>query len=378
MRDELIAPAAVNPIIPDDLSTAVMRAMAIDIPFRYSSVNEFEQALSSKIEVVSVEKEKKRRKTKREIGMGAMILVIVAILAVSIHLWQSRQMPEADLVIWYMLSGNTELDAEKEAALQVIASQFMDEYHSITISLKGVEEDQYLEALEQAEEPPDLFESTSLNSDALNKTIDLDASLDRLEEAGGFIEAASAGSKQYPTGMTVPLIFVNTSLGTVDDFSTLDAVKASCTAQGSRMSVSLGSKGLYSKLYGDGVSEYCDVKARGDFLSGKTLVYFGSSADYEVIQEQTPGLYAIHFPDTGSSAYDYSCLWSISETEQNNEKAAIAFLEFLTSDVAQDYLHIQHLSESIPITQNMLDEYLSIHQELSYLSTFLADPVADH
>lgn len=376
VRDDMLAPAAVNPIIPEDLSTAVMRAMAVEIPYRYHSVDEFEQTMLKQKKAVSVEKVKKRRKTRRLAGIGAAVLIIAAAFAAAGFMWQSGQMPEADLTIWYMITGDTAVDAEKEAALQMIVKQFMDEYTSVTVSLRGVEADRYQEALEQADERPDLYESTNLDAGSLEDAIVLTQLLNQLEAAGSITEAALTENRQYPTGLTIPILYVNTSLGTTEDLSTLEAVAAACTAAGSSMAVAQESAGLYTQLYGSDISEYCRSLAREEFLAGEAMVYLGSSTDYHTIQGQLPGLYAIRFPDTESSVYDYACLWSMSDKDRQTERASLAFLEYLTSDVSQDYMHIQHQSGAIPVTDKMLDEYLAVHQELSGLSEFLEKPFA--
>ena len=374
VRDDMLAPDAVNPNIPEDLSTAVMRAMAVDIPYRYHSVDEFEQTLLKQKKAIPVEKVKKRRKTWRLAGISAAVLTITSVFAAAGFVWQSRQMPEADLTIWYMLTGDSVLDAEKDAALRMVVRQFTDEYESVTISLQGVKRERYQETLEQAEERPDLYESTGLDVGSLEDAVVLTQPLKRLETAGGFIEAGLTGNKQYPTGLTVPILYVNISLGAADDLGTLDAIDAACTAAGVPMAAAQESAGLYTHLYGSDVSEYVHSAAREEFLAGEALIYLGSSADYHVIQERLPGLYAVRFPGTGSSVYDYACLWSISDTDRT-ARASLAFLEYLSSDVSQNYLHIQYQSGAVPVTRDMLDEYLAIHQELSDLLEFLEKPL---
>lgn len=378
IQDDMLAPAAVNPNIPEDLSTAVMRAIAVEIPYRYHDVDEFEQTLLKQKKAVPVEKVKKRRKTRRLAGMGAAVLIIAAVFAAAGFVWHSRQMPKADLTIWYMTTGDSAVDGEKEAALQAVANQFMDEYATITISLQGVEADHYREALEQTDGRPDLYESTDLDVGSLEDAIALTQLINQLEAADSITEATIVENRQYPTGITIPILYINMSLGTAEDCSTLKAVNAACAEAASSMVVSQESIGLYTHLYGSDISEYCHPSAREEFLTGKALVYFGASTDYNTIQERLPGLYEVRFPDTESSFYGYSGCWSVLNTDRQTERASLAFLEYLTNDVSQDYLHIQHQSGAIPVTRKMLDEYLAVHQELSGLAKFLEKPFAGY
>lgn len=378
-QNDMLAPAAVNPNIPEDLSTAVMRAMAVYIPYRYHDVDEFEQTLLKQRKAVPVEKVKKRRKFRQLASISAALLIVAVMLTAAGFIWKERQIPEADLTIWYMTTGDPATDAEKEAALHTIAKQFMDEYTSITIFLQGVELDHYQETLEQADKRPELYESTNLNVGFLEDAVDLEQLLNQLEASGSSTEAALTEKRQYPIGLTIPIIYVNISLGAVEDLSTLEAIIAACTAADSSMVAAQESSKLYTYLYdGSDISGYCHSSARDEFLAGEALVYLGSSMDYRTIQEQLPGLYMIFYPDTDSSVYDYASLWSVSETERQTERSALMFLEYLTSDVSQDYLHIQHQSGAIPVTHKMQEEYLTVYQELSGLAEFLEKPFSGY
>jgi len=378
IQDELLEPAAVNPNVPEFVSTAVMRAMSVDIPYRYHTVEEFEQALLQKKKAVSVATVKKRRKTRRLAGIGTAVLVIAVIFAAAVLVWQSRQIPSADLCLWYIRSGDASLDADKEAALQMIAEQFEAEYRSIKLSLRGVEAEHYQQELEQAEadERPDLYESTTL---VLPGTADLTAALDRLAVADGFTDAGLKEGLQYPTGIIVPIIYVNTSIDTSgdNDFRALEAIKLACTASGSSLAASRDFLPVYKEIYGDEIATYASPTAQDMFLQGKAMVYLGSSADYQVIRDEIPGLYAVHFPDSSCSSYRYDILWSLLQTDQKTERAAFLALEYLASDAAQDYLHIRFQNGAVPITEEMLNEYESVYPEMSGLSSFLERPFVE-
>ena len=99
--------------------------------------------------------------------------------------------------------------------------------------------------------------------------------------------------------------------------------------------------------------------------------------DYQRIKDELPGLYSIHFPNSGYAAYGYDSVWSVKDTDLKTERAAILALEYLANDAAQDYLHIRQQNGAVPITREMLSEYEAVYPEMSELSAFLALPFAE-
>lgn len=378
IRDELLEPSAVNPNIPENISTVVMRAMAIDIPYRYQSIDEFKRALLVEKKPASVVKVKKRRKTRRIVSIGAATAMVAALFVSAELMWQTRQIPNADLELWYIVSGDSGLDAGKKAALETVAEQFEAEYKTITLSLKGIDPAHYQETLEQAkgDERPDIYESTDF---VLADAVDLQDGLDRVRAAGGFTDADLQGGLQYPTGLIVPVIYVNTSQVTdgIEDFQTFDAIKSSCADAGSSLMISQNVVEIYMRLYGDEVAVNASPAAQENFIQGKTAVLLGSSLDYQMVQDELPGRYSIHFPDSGHAAYCYDSVWSISSSDSKAERAALLALEYLTSDTAQDYLHIRNQNGAVPITKEMLSEYEAVYPEMAALSDFLTLPFAE-
>lgn len=378
IQDELLEPSAVNPNVPENVSTVVMRAMAIDIPYRYQSIDEFKQALLSEKKPVSIGKVKKRRKTRRIVSIGAAVAIVAALFASADLIWQSRQVPHADLELWYIVSGDPGLDTGKKAVLEAVAERFETEYDTITLSLKGIDAAQYQEALEQAEddERPDIYESTDI---VLTDAVDLRDDLDRVRAAGGFMDADLRDELQYPTGLIVPVIYVNTSLvpDGIEDFQTFDGIESSCADAGGSLSAAEDAAGLYECLYGGEAAAKASPAAREEFIQGKSAVLLSSSLDYQMIQDELPGRYSIHFPDSGRAVYCYDSLWSVSSADYKTERAALLALEYLTSDAAQDYLHIRNQTGTVPITKEMLSEYEAVYPEMAALSDFLALPFAE-
>lgn len=376
IQDDLKEPATINEDVPGYLNTAVMRAMALDISDRYHTVDEFEQILTQQKKPVSLASARRHRKRTRIVSAGISVLAVVAIFVITGLIWASRQTPTADLRLWYSLSESPESDQGKAQALQKIAEQFQSDYPTVTISLRGIAASEYQEALNEAnmDDRPDIYESDGF---VLPEPVDLQPVLEQLRGRGGLADAELQGG-QYPAGIDVPVIYVNTALAAdkAVDFSTLTALRAAYEPAGGTLVVSQDFSELYERLYGSETEAYAGSDA-SKFLRGEAMIYLGSSEDYQAIQDGLPGLYSVHFPETGYTAYRYDSLWSVSSGDAETRRAALLFLEYLTSDLAQDYLHIRRQSGGVPITPEMLEQFESIYPEMSELSGFLALPFVE-
>ena len=107
------------------------------------------------------------------------------------------------------------------------------------------------------------------------------------------------------------------------------------------------------------------------------MAFLGTSSDYLDVQSKLPGIYSIIIPNTGFSCYTYTSLWSIQKTDDDVQTVAEAFLNYMTSDLAQDYLYIQAQNAGIPVTGSAVYNYLNIYSELKDIAGFLELPFAD-
>ena len=378
IQDELVSPSALRADIPEHVSVAILRAMALDPRFRYQRVEEFQAVLTAQKKAVPLEAARRRRKRRRTLGICASLLVLAAAFGTFALLWHSRQLPQADLTLWYRSTGEEALDTAKEEALQAIIERFTQEYTGVTVSVEGIPAAEYARRLGESVDGagPDLYESTGLDGAALPNAAGLDGPLEALAQTDPAAAAPLEGERQYPTGLALPLLYVNTSLGSVGSSDDVSALAGACEAAGSTLALSPACGALFTALYGPEVEDYAAPSALEDFLSGEVLLYLGSSADYPAIQEAMPGLYQVQFPACGQAAYTCATLWSVTDSGGDEERAATALLEFFSSDAAQDYFHIRHRSGAIPISPAVREEYAAVYPEFSALSEYLALPYA--
>lgn len=163
IEDTLLPPAAVDNNIPENISNAVMRAMAVEQQYRFASVDNFEAALSSGKKVASVQKERAKRRRRRLTGILASFLVIVGAAGLFLYMLKAQRVPDTSLELWYIQTGNEETDAHKATVLQGIVDNFTSEYDNVRISVSGIPNESYLSALTEASNTPLIFESTGLS-----------------------------------------------------------------------------------------------------------------------------------------------------------------------------------------------------------------------
>lgn len=373
-EDELKPVSELKPDIPEVVSTVLMRAMALDARYRYTSVDEMEDALFQKKKVVSVEQVRKRKKYRRNAGIGVSITAMILVICTAAFLWLNRLPPSGNLTVWVAESGNPERDEARKAALEEIADTFTQQYDQIHITVELVPQEQCADAL-QSKEPPALWESTGFSSENLKDAVSLSDPLEKLRKAEPTVTAMLNGDKQYPTGLVFPVIYVNTSMGTLTDTSSFALLEEACTLSDGKMAVSPEGSEIFSALYGQEIS--ADEDALALFLHGELLLYLGTTCDYTTIQKELAGSYEVQLPMCGICTYRYDTLWSLSPLSGGEQRAAEAFLVYLSSDVAQDYLHLRSQSGAIPLTTSGREEYLTIYSEWSGIPAFLEQPCAE-
>lgn len=381
-NDDLKNPKSFMPEIPDYVDRAIMRAMALDPQYRFENADAFRKVLRQKIEVSTVsDAQKKRKRIKLGILAAAMATVLAAFTIFWMS-WMQQKVPSGSVELWYMTSAST-AEAE-ETAWKSIAAQFAENHPDVKVNAVGIDEAAYAEKLAEAQKNgtmPDIYESTNL-PDALMVGAQ---SLEQLLEDSRNVYLEGLGDKdvQYPTGMVLPVIYVNSSIASIRETASIAEMVNACQDQDSVLLVSESAAQLYGTLYQEDLTAYASADALNQFVNGKCLMYLGTSADFLAVQEMTKtarGMYTILFPDTDSSAYTYGCLWSCGKMDQNTQKIAYALLEYLNTDRAQDYFNIRNFkySSCVPVTDSAVSRYVEAgFSEMKQMIEFLDKPYAE-
>lgn len=372
-EDTLAAPEEVNPRIPHHISETIMRAMAVEPQYRFHDVDEFEKYLLQEKRIRSEKEERKRRRTRRLLSIVASIVIVAGIGSIALYSYfmaSNSVLPRANLVLWYAMDEGTENDDVKGSALSSIADNFMDGYQNIEVKMEPNAQNQGSSDFSGT----DIVETTYMDlSDKGNTFISLTDLTDDLDDRY-YVQDSLSVSTKYPTGIIVPVIYVNSGIGDLYSTESLEQIQTACTAVNGRMAVSRESLSMYSALYGAGVESFCDDNAKSAFIARDAFIYLGTSSDYFDIQESLPGEYTVMLPECGVSVYQYGMTWSIVSGEETDEEAAKGFLSYLTSELAQEYLYVQNRNAFLPISKSVMEVYLSVYSELEGIAEYLDLP----
>lgn len=378
VKDTLVEPSRLNKQIPENVSIAIMRAMSVEPQYRYATADEFAGVLKNEIEAVSLKKIRQRKKLKRIVGIASSLLLIVVASGVFAWMYNNERenagLPDADITVWYLSSADEEVDAAKLSALEAIAENFTNEYSNVSIEFKPVSSYEYSDSMD-SEEAPSLIETTAFSDGELDSANLLD--LSSLESALAVYSRSDYNVHQFPIGIEVPLIYINTSIGSVSSAPTLDALQRLCSEASSELVADQNAADMFEAIYSESLIGYTQAYAKERFINGYAMVYLGTSSDYLDVQESLPGIYSIIVPEADCSYYSYSSLWSVNQTDDDCQTVAEAFLEYLISDLAQDYIYIQERNSGLPVTESALQDYIGVYGELADVVDFLNLPFAD-
>ena len=218
IADTVIPPIERNPLVSENLSNTVMKAMALDKHMRFKSIPEFLKALNGGKKVVTLAKERRRRSLRRFAGIAAAFAIVAAIGGIVLHNYSQKRSEQylkaADLDIWYSVAEGS----QEASAMEAMVADFCTTFDTVNISLRAIPEAEYTAVLEEAAftgNLPDLFESTGLP----------DSVLDAARDAGAILQSQQAveclflsqyddyygNAKQIPLGIEVPMASVITN-----------------------------------------------------------------------------------------------------------------------------------------------------------------------
>ena len=240
IKDEVVAPHEINPLVSENLSNAIMKAMALEKHMRFKTVQDFLNAINGDKKIIPLVKEKKRRRLKRFSGIAIALIILVMGSFFVYNTYREKQkgqdLKPADIVVWFSVSEKS----KEEQAMRAIKADFEQKYNGVTMKCVAIPENEYKERLEEAAEAgklPTLFESSGLSQEVLKKTRSLEniISSEQFKNAL-FLEQYNSyykNKKQIPLGIEAPIACVITSgascidytndfFGEISDFNTDD------------------------------------------------------------------------------------------------------------------------------------------------------------
>ncbi len=365
INDTLQYPHEINPEIPEYLSNAVMRAMAVDPNLRYRKVSDFLSAIHKEKKVLSVEQERKSRKVKRAVTVIASVTAVAAVAGISFgqyeHQKRREMLEDCSLTVWYCQSGDAKLDEAERSAYNTIIKEFTTTYPNIEIDLIGFEEAQYIDAITTREDQPNIYEY--VGCDSPEKALSLEE-LYHGKEAGSCSLLKDAkdyyGSSDYlPLGFSVPVVFENSASGEWLKKNEAVSVTPDMLSGISDDTFSFDCECVKKSLNAPGNLFVKDSLL--DFYNEETNAVGTMSTSYLDIREKMPGLYKLYPIGSDKIYCDYERVFAASSLDSKQDMASLKLLEFMLSDYAQDMLCVQNQTLDLPINDNVLDLYATVN-----------------
>lgn len=355
IKDELVPPHLLNPEVSENLSNAIMKAMAVDKHMRFKTVQEFLSAINGERKILSLAKEKKRRNLKRFIGIAfaSLVLIIGGIFVYDTFVDKQKEefLDPADIVVWFSVAD----DSSEEDAMSAIKNDFEEKYDGVTVEMVAIPESEYEERISEAAEQgklPTLFESSDLPDDIIAQAMDLDTVLASeqfknamfLDQYHGYYE----DKKKIPLAIEIPLAYVVTSGASYIDypdvyFEDVSDFNTQKISYDDRCSELLEANFVIENTYG-----------KEEFLNNSSNTSPVLLSSTMILNEVRTTLtnyeknYVYYNRDEIRCRYIYE--WSIGSGEENEIKAAERLLSWMLGNVYQSYLMITECNDGqIPV-----------------------------
>ncbi len=363
INDTLPYPHEINPEIPVFLSNTIMKAMAVDVQFRFKNVQEFLDAIHQQVTVLPVAVEKKKRKRRRNIGLSVALFVILAGAAMTAFEWSSEkkeaELEPCEITMWYEMSSDEDLASGEQNAYQSIVDEFTsdDLYPDVKINIQGFTHDEYVEMLKTSEELPNLYElvdddpdQTEINGEILPLDEVYESDIFKNTSLLRFAESYYGNRNYLPLGFNAPIIFENKTL--IEDDSDIKSVDAISKLPESGEGF-VHDDEAHEKMFGkeDGSP---DQNAKKSFVGGNADFYGTMTNNYRDVNGSLPGQFSIIRYDADKIYCEYSNVWAAKKIDEDQDKAAIRLLMFMLNNSSQDKMHIRNQSENLPVNEDMI------------------------
>lgn len=377
-KDQLAAPHTEDAEIPEDISNAVMRAMAVKEELRFQSADQFRKALTGG-KVLDVQREIARRRKKRLMQIAATFLILAAVGSAAAFRMKSQRdasiLQPAVLKVWVAEDENDTSDGIlAEERFQNMTKDFQDTW-KITCEVTAVPVKEYRQKLNEAaavHELPDVFDSTYLDAAYLDLLEPLDETLRLMEDAASYYyledyEKLFPKKKQMPLCFQIPLIFERTAADMEESASDGALSLGSLVDSEGAASYVIRPEDflIYKDIFGEDCLETYRKQSRmkeelsdayRDFLNGNVQFYLSDTCDYQLLYEQIPGQFQVTYPDQKLAGGRFDHLWSVSkESGKKEKKAAQWLIYYMLSDTAQNELAVKSL-EGIPLSRTIFTQ----------------------
>ena len=360
IQDNVVPPIDLNPLIPENLSNTIMKAMAIEPHMRFKNVEEMIKAVNGEKEVISLVREKKRRRARQLGGIFAGIAVILVAAAIVLTQYfrekSEEELQPADIEVWFALEdGSTEKDA-----MEMVIQDFKENYPDVTVTLKAIPADEYEDAILQAaknDELPDLFESTDLPEEMLDRARDVTSILKSIQARDClFLNQYSKyydENKRLPLGISVPVAYVITAGASCIEYSD-EYFKSISDFEGGESVIALDER-CYDML----MQNFPDIRAGmkyEDFMDNEeneSPVLLSSTMALNEVRSTLTNYEKTYVYYRSSRIHcEFTYEWSLGKGTENEEKAASRLLAWMLGNSYQSFLMITEANDGqLPVNE---------------------------
>lgn len=382
IKDIVKDPIEIDPSIPQNISNAVMRAMAVDQHLRFPNVSEFEKALVGEIKVVTPGVYKKRKKRRRRIGISVAAVIIALITAgfsYDLHVRKSSvQLEPAEITVWYIKGG------DKAKVYEELKRQFCEENEGVTVNLVGMDENEYRSKLPKALEDgtaPNLFISSGIDEGLLNgRVCELDSILregSKLSVVTKYfvksIENDCLFLKDYsdyfpqktrmPVSFNVPILLTNDNETQVESVNSIEDLRS--IGGEKKVVVNSDIKDRFIEMFGEEGLQYVEFADKDRLISvlspeksGGSCYYLTDTSEYATIQQAASAandLVTGIAVAPGRIPVSVALEWSVKDSGSEAENAAAKMLlKLMLANKGQSILFNNSKEVGLPIDKNAL------------------------
>ena len=357
-RDNLVPPNKIIREMNENLSNAIMKAMAIDRHQRFATISEFLKAINGEKKVVTLKEEKNKSKIKLIGIIAAAVLVVSICSIVAIKLFSKDTLEPVTLTVWY----KAESGSDKIRAMEYIKKNFEanSKHKGVVLELKAIDPATYNDEIEKAASEgklPNVFESTDCDDSVLGKCVNL-KDVAESEQAEECLFLDDYYDVMYKDGKQIPLAFETPVAIVTDDYD--------------------GNTFTSSADFGDSTIAWDRDHAYliaanlepGSFYEEDTFpddcpVLITSSSEIDDIQDTLATSGKAVYLQSENVICRFTYEWSISKSGDNEIKASESLLSYMLSNDCQGRL-VSSISGNgeLPLCEETLNKLCKSNDDL--------------
>ena len=373
IKDRVESPADIDYTISENLSNAIMKAMAIERHMRFKTVTEFLNAINGNKKIVSLSNEKKRRKRRRVSGIAIACSALLALTVVVFFAFNQKrlekQLDAATLDVWY----SAEEDSPEVAAMESVEIDFEKTFDKVNINLIRIDPDDYILKIDEAAKNstlPALFESTNVSDETLLSASSVKNILNSEQAKSCSLlnqyNDYYSEKKRVPIGFEAPVALIVTQGESAINFDNSEFEKISDLSEKTDIAVDSESEDLIIKNFPELKESEFDESAFPGKRNNCAVLLASTARISNIKRNRLPG-YTWHcaYPENDILC-SYTYEWSLGNKSGSEKAAAERLLSWMLGNSYQNKLMISYAQDGqLPINDECFKEKCSGSPELN-------------